>query len=174
MDTDTAARIVESVAPWVTVVAVFADQPSDEIYSTLEHVSVDQIQFHGDESPEFCQSFGRPWLKGVRMRPNLDLESYLPAFSGARGILVDTYKSGVIGGTGSAFDWSRLEGVDKRKLILAGGLNPNNVGDALELVRPAAIDVSTGVESGAGQKSRDLIFQFMAAVHDHDLGSRRT
>jgi len=164
VDIDTANAIVSAVTPMVSVVGVFADQPETDVAAVCEQVPLDVLQFHGDESAGFCRGFSRPWFKGVRMRPELSLEQAMTEFDQARGVLVDTYKSGIMGGTGTAFDWSRLKGVDRNKLILAGGLTADNVREALETVNPVAIDVSTGVESAPGVKDPELIKKFMSAA----------
>lgn len=166
VDINMANTIVSAVTPMISVVGVFADQPEADIATVCEQVPLDILQFHGDESASFCRGFSRPWFKGVRMRPELSLEHTMTEFDQARGVLVDTYKSGIMGGTGTAFDWSRLEGVDRNKLILAGGLTADNVRQALETVNPVAIDVSTGVESAPGVKDPERIKQFMNAARE--------
>lgn len=164
IDVETAIQIVSVVRPFGSVVGVFADQTSTQVEQVVNNVELDLLQFHGDETPSFCQSFKRPWLKGIRMHPDLVLKDAVQAFAGARGVLVDTWKSGAMGGTGSGFDWSRLEGVDRDRLILAGGLRAANVRSAIESVQPAAIDVSSSVELEPGIKSKQLIDEFVNAA----------
>ena len=110
-------------------------------YTTLDAVPLDMLQFHGDESPGECESYQRPYIKALRVKAGDDIAAACDAYTGARGILLDTYVEGVPGGTGEAFDWSLIpEGLSK-PIILAGGLNPANVGAAIEQVRPYAVDV---------------------------------
>ncbi len=164
VDIQTAQRIVDEVSPFVSVVGVFANQDEQQVNRVLEHVRLDLLQFHGDEPASYCDSFARPWLKGIRMHPDLVLADAIAQFAVARGVLVDSWKSGIMGGTGSAFDWRRLDGVDRNSLILAGGLDATNVAEAIISVRPAGIDISSGVESEPGVKSKALIDSFMQAA----------
>lgn len=164
MDVQQARDIVAEVSPFVSVVGVFANQSADDVEHIVENVRLDQLQFHGDESAQFCDSLNRPWLKGIRMHPDLVLAEHMSRYGAARGVLVDSWKSGTMGGTGSAFDWQRLEGVDRQKLVLAGGLDASNVGEAIAAVRPAGIDISSGVEVEPGVKSKELIDGFMQSA----------
>ncbi|MGB1142743.1 MAG: phosphoribosylanthranilate isomerase, partial [Halioglobus sp.] len=163
-----AAEIAGAVPAFVTVVALFVDEPRESIERTLSDVSVDVLQFHGQETPEQCASYQRPWLKAFRMRPELDLPEACRTYRGARGALLDTWQDGVPGGTGKTFDWELARGELVLPVVLAGGLNESNVGDAIRAVRPSAVDVSGGVESAPGVKDHDRIRQFIAAVREAD------
>lgn len=163
-----AAEIAAAVPPFVTVVALFVDEPRSVIERTLCEVSVNVLQFHGQEPPEECASYQRPWLKAFRVRPELDLPAACRAYRGARGALLDTWQDGVPGGTGKTFDWQLARHELALPVVLAGGLNQTNVGDAIRAVRPRAVDVSGGVESAPGVKDHDIIRQFIAAVREAD------
>ncbi|MDG2412337.1 MAG: phosphoribosylanthranilate isomerase [Halioglobus sp.] len=160
-----AKEIAENVPPFLTVVALFVDEPADVVMRTLNRVPVDVIQFHGDETPEFCAQFRRPWIKALRMKPGIDVAGEFGRFAGARGMLLDAWQEGKPGGTGQVFDWS-LAAQDNYSmpLVLAGGLHPDNVAEAVMSVRPAAVDVSGGVESAPGIKDAAQMHRFISAV----------
>lgn len=167
-----AAEIAAAVPPFVTVVALFVDEPVELVERTLQHVPVDLIQFHGEETPAFCRQFARPWVKALRVRPGLDIRSACEQYGGARGVLLDSWQQGVPGGTGRTFDWALAPHDLPLPVVLAGGLNAGNVGAAIARLRPAAVDVSGGVESAPGIKDRTKIARFVAAVRavDRDNG----
>ncbi len=165
---DQAEEIVQAVSPFVTVVALFVDEPAAEVERIVQRLSVDVLQFHGDESVEYCRSFHRPWLKALRMRPGVDVSAEAARFKGARGLLLDSWQEGLPGGTGRTFDWQLAAGKGSLPVVLAGGLNSGNVGAAMGQLRPAAVDVSGGVESAPGVKDPLKIKQFVAAVRAAD------
>jgi phosphoribosylanthranilate isomerase len=165
---DQAADIVAAVPPFVSVVALFVDEPIVSIERIINTLPIDVIQFHGDESPEFCQQFGRPWIKALRVKPGLDVVEECRRFSKARGVLLDSWQAGVPGGTGKTFDWRLAPRTLALPVVLAGGLTPNNVGDGIRVLQPAAVDVSGGVEVSSGLKDAKKIRQFIAAVHAAD------
>jgi len=147
-----AAEIVAALPAFVTTVGLFVDPEPVNIEVVLAQVSLDLIQFHGDETPEFCASFARPYLKAIRMREGIDLAAERQRFSDARGLLLDTYQPGIPGGTGEAFEWDRVPDDLAASIVLAGGLNPDNVAAAIKQVKPYAVDVSGGVEASKGIK----------------------
>jgi phosphoribosylanthranilate isomerase len=161
---DQAAAIAALVPPFVSVVALFVDEPVASIERILKSVPIDLIQFHGNEPAEFCRQFGRPWIKALRVRPTLDLAQVCQRYRGARGVLLDSWQPGVPGGTGTAFDWHLAQAQLPLPVVLAGGLHALNVGDAIRLLSPSAVDVSGGVESAPGIKDAGKIRQFIAAV----------
>ena len=163
-----AKAIVAAIPPFVTVVALFVDEPAENIRRIIESVPVDLIQFHGDESPQFCQQFARPWVKAVRVKPTVDLAAACRDYSSARGVLVDSWVEGVPGGTGKTFDWQLAAQQLSLPLVVAGGLNEDNVGAAIARLRPAAVDVSGGVEHSPGIKDAQKISAFIAAVRAAD------
>jgi phosphoribosylanthranilate isomerase len=159
-----ARDIVAALPPFVTSVGLFVNASRCELNEILEVVPLDLLQFHGDETPADCEGFHRPWIKALRVRPGDDLEAACKLYSGARGILLDTFVAGVPGGTGEAFDWSLVPARLSKPIILAGGLHAGNVGEAIARVKPYAVDVSGGVEAAKGIKDPAKVDAFMAAV----------
>ncbi|MEA5671542.1 phosphoribosylanthranilate isomerase [Pseudomonas sp. MH2] len=164
VDVRQARAIVEQLPPFVTTVGLFVNASRCELNEILEVVPLDLLQFHGDETPADCEGYHRPWIKALRVRPGDDLEAACQQYSGARGILLDTYVAGVPGGTGEAFDWSLVPARLSKPIILAGGLSADNVGQAIAQVNPYAVDVSGGVEQAKGIKDASKIEAFMRAV----------
>jgi phosphoribosylanthranilate isomerase len=165
---DQAAQIAAIVPPFVSVVGLFVDEPAASIERILSTVPINLIQFHGDETPLFCQQFGRPWIKALRVRAGLDLASACRAYCGARGVLLDSWHEGVPGGTGKVFDWQLARTDVCLPVVLAGGLHADNVGNAIAALHPVAVDVSGGVERSPGIKDGYKIRQFIAAVRAAD------
>ena len=159
-----AIEVVNCLPPFTTSVALFVNAEREEIEHVLDKVAIDIIQFHGNESAEFCASFKRPYIKALRMKDGLDLYSLQNEYASARGLLLDTYKKGVPGGTGETFNWQKVPHDLTIPVILAGGLVPDNVAQAIEVARPYAVDVSGGVEASRGRKDRQKIIEFMANV----------
>lgn len=160
----TVAQIIQQLPAFVTTTGLFVNATAGKIQATLEQTRLDLLQFHGDETPEFCESFGRPYIKALRMQPGVDIAALAQTYTGARGILLDTYVQGVPGGTGQAFDWQDIPETLAKPLILAGGLDVDNVRQAIEQVRPWAVDVSGGVEMERGIKCAEKIRAFMHQV----------
>ncbi len=161
-----ARAVVAALPPFVSVVALFVDPTAEEVDAVLQALPVDVLQFHGDESPAFCRSFRRPYLKAVRVRPGLDLVECARQFHDARGLLCDAFVAGQPGGTGSTFDWKLIPADLPLPLILSGGLEPGNIADAVRTTRPAAVDVSSGVEAAKGIKDAAKIAAFISGVRD--------
>lgn len=161
-----ARRLCAHLPPFVTVVGLFVDASPAVVHRVLDAVPLELIQFHGDEDPLLCASFGRRWIKAVRMRPGLDLDAVARRYAAAAGLLLDAYDPAVAGGTGRRFDWGRIPAMLAPRIVLAGGLTPENVADAIRCVRPYGVDVSGGVESAKGIKDRVKIFRFMQGVRD--------
>lgn len=159
-----AEKIVKSLPPFTSSIALFVNAQREEINSVLNQVEVDIIQFHGDESAQFCRSFNRPYIKAVRMKDGLDLYSVEKKYACARGLLLDTYKKGVPGGTGESFNWDKVPSDLTKPIILAGGLAAENVAQAIQQVQPYAVDVSGGLEASRGKKDRLKIAAFMANI----------
>ena len=159
-----ARAIAQAMPPFVTVVGLFVDAPEADIRAVLDQVPLDLLQFHGDEPDSFCQRFARPYLKAVRVRPGDDLNALAANWPGASGILLDSYKPGVPGGTGETFDWSMIPSQRSWTLVLAGGLQANNVRLAIDMTAPWAVDVSGGVETAKGIKDVDKINAFIHEV----------
>ncbi|WP_428624875.1 phosphoribosylanthranilate isomerase [Sedimenticola sp.] len=159
-----AAKIIRSLPPFVTTVGLFVNASADELVAVLEAVPLDLLQFHGDESPEACARYGRPYIKAVRMRPDVDLLDLENLYSSASALLLDSYQKGKPGGTGNTFDWVRIPEAMRSRIILAGGLSADNVESAIRQVGPYAVDVSGGVEQNKGIKDEAKIRAFMRGV----------
>ncbi|HYN77595.1 MAG TPA: phosphoribosylanthranilate isomerase [Lamprocystis sp. (in: g-proteobacteria)] len=156
------------IPPFVTSVGLFVDESVAGVRRVLDQVPLDCLQFHGEEPAAHCASFGRRWIKALRMRPGLDLMAQAQTYRGAAGLLLDAYDPGLPGGTGAAFDWARIPPALAAGIVLAGGLDPENVAAAIRQVRPYAVDVSGGVESARGVKDASKIHAFMQGVRNAD------
>ena len=165
VDLERARSVVAALPPFVTVVALFVDPEPAQVRQVLEWVPVDLLQFHGDEPPEACSAYGRPYIKAVAMRQGLDLFAYARRYQGARGLLLDSFREGSKGGTGVTFDWSSIPRDLETPVILAGGLDPGNVVEAVRRVRPYAVDVSSGVERSKGVKDPERVAAFIRGVN---------
>jgi phosphoribosylanthranilate isomerase len=161
-----AAEIAQVLPAFVTVVGLFVDAPSADIETVLSKVPIDLIQFHGNETPEQCRRYAKPYIKAIRVKTDTNLIQYQSDFSDAKALLLDTYTDGVPGGTGQVFDWNVIPKHMTKQLVLAGGLDANNVTQAIKLVKPYAVDVSGGVESAKGIKDAAKIAAFMRGVSD--------
>lgn len=159
-----ARAIVTALPAFVTSVALFVNPRVADVHSVLEMVGPDCLQFHGEEDAGFCEQFNRPYIKAIRVRQDTDIEAYIAEHPRARAILFDTYVEQVPGGTGQRFDWSAIPADCPKPVILAGGLNPANVAEAIRTVRPYAVDVSGGVEASKGIKDRAKIREFIQEV----------
>ncbi|HXZ47425.1 MAG TPA: phosphoribosylanthranilate isomerase [Usitatibacter sp.] len=167
---EAAAAIARSLPPFVAAVGLFVNAPEDEVRAVLARVPLDLLQFHGDESPELCARFGRPFVRAVPMEEGGDLLEYARRFRGARALLLDAHAPGEAGGTGRTFEWSAVPRELPIPLILSGGLTAQNVGRAVREVRPWAVDVSSGVESSRGIKDPRKIVEFIRSVRREDAG----
>jgi len=164
-----AAEIARALPPFVPAVALFVDPTPSEVEAVLERCPVGALQFHGDEPPELCERFGRPYLKALRVRRQVDLlESLLP-YEAASGWLLDAFHEGAYGGTGTVFDWDLVPSGLPRPVVLSGGLTPENVAEAVRRVRPWAVDVSSGVEAAKGIKDPARVAAFIAGVRNADV-----
>ena len=162
-----AAELVALLPPFVTAVGLFVNATPAEVEAVLARVPLQLLQFHGDEAEADCARFGRPWIKAARMRAGVDLVEFASLHPGASGILVDAFVEGY-GGGGKTFDWSLIPRGFGRPLVLSGGLDADNVVDAVRRIRPWAVDVSSGVESDKGIKDTAKIAAFIAGVRDAD------
>lgn len=157
-----AAALVQALPPFVQSVGLFVDADPAYLREVLAAVPLDLLQFHGNETPEACAAWGRPWMKAIRVAPDTDLLKCAVDFSASRGLLLDAYVPGVPGGTGERFDWSLIPESLPLPVVLSGGLGPDNVAEAVRQVRPWAVDVSSGVEASKGIKDADKIAQFIS------------
>ena len=161
---DKAAEIIRQLPAFVTTTALFVNETQENVDRILRETRIDLLQFHGDESPEFCNQFDRPYIKALRMKPELDLTVEAKKYSSAQALLLDAYRPGIPGGTGEVFDWDRIPAKHPAAIILAGGLTADNVAQAILAVAPYAIDVSGGVEKSKGIKDADKVEKFINEV----------
>ena len=167
-----AQNVVADVPAFVTVTALFVNPTVEQVQSVLDSVRIDLIQFHGDEDDDFCRQFGHPYIKALRVRQASDVVALCLRFPSALAVLLDSYKPGVPGGTGETFDWSLVPATPPKPIILAGGLDPENVNHAIDVVHPFALDVSGGVESAKGIKDHGKITAFVNEVYRVDQNNR--
>lgn len=158
-----AAALARRLPPFVSAVGLFVNADPAVVLATLGEVQLHVLQFHGDESEADCCRYARPYLKAARVTPELDLVQYASRFPSAQGILLDAFVEGY-GGGGKIFDWTLIPSDLGRPIVLSGGLDAANVGEAVRRVRPAAVDVSSGVEAAKGIKDPLKIEAFVAAV----------
>lgn len=159
-----AADIVAQLPPFVTTVGLFVDADAAFVQDVIMRVSLDLLQFHGDESAEYCEQFNKPYMKAIRMRGGLSLESSVLHYENAKALLLDSYQPGIPGGTGTTFDWGRIPDKMHKPIVLAGGLDAGNVADAIQQTSPYAVDVSGGVEASKGIKDAAKIAAFINEV----------
>jgi phosphoribosylanthranilate isomerase len=164
-----ARDIIRMLPPFVTAVGLFVDAAAGEVRDVLSIAPVNLLQFHGAETPEFCRGFGLPYLKAVRVRAGVDLLQYASDYHDAKALLLDAFVDGTHGGTGATFDWNLVPRGLPLPVVLSGGLDADNVGDAIRKVRPWAVDVSSGVETGKGIKDAAKITVFMSGVRNADV-----
>lgn len=161
-----AQALVAALPAFVTPTALFLDPDAEAVRQILGNVRIELLQFHGVEPAEFCRSFGRPYIKAVPMGSQADLAEYGRRHAQAAALLLDSHATGQKGGTGKSFDWAAVPSFKGPPLILAGGLNPGNVATAIRMVRPYAVDVSSGVESAPGIKDPGKMAAFVHEVND--------
>ena len=180
VDVGRAREIADALPPFVTKVGLFVDPALSDVRAVMDAVALDVLQFHGTEAPDLCRAFGRPYLKAIHMKDGVDLVEYARLYEDAAGLLFDSFWPGDLpGGTGRAFDWSRLSPAVQARLpapvILSGGLDPDNVAAAIRAVRPWAVDVSSGVEERGpdgkprrGSKDAARVAAFIEGVRNAD------
>jgi len=168
LSTERAVEIRDALPPFVQTVALFVNGDAAQVSQVLGRVKPSVLQFHGDETPEFCGQFGVPYIKAARVRQGLDLLEYLRPYRGAAAWLLDSFVE-AYGGVGERFDWSLVPGKLERPLILSGGLERGNVAEAVRQLRPWGVDVSSGVESAKGIKDAAKIAAFISEVRNADV-----
>ena len=159
-----AAEIIRALPPLVTKVGLFVNATPQDVEQTIAATGIDLVQFHGDESADSCRRASRPWIKALRVRISEDVSRGQESYAEASALLLDAYDPFVFGGSGRAFDWGLLPRVRKMPLIVAGGLTPENVADAIRLTQPYAVDVSGGIEMTKGAKDHDKMRRFIREV----------
>jgi len=164
-----AKMLAEALPPFVTVVGLFVDAEATFVREVLANVPLDLLQFHGDESPEYCAQFNKPYLKAIRVKASVDLLQCAARFQSAKGLLLDAHVEGIPGGTGTAFDWALIPDKLSLPVILSGGLDMENVAVAIKQVHPYAVDVSSGVEASKGIKDAAKIAAFINEVKRTDV-----
>jgi phosphoribosylanthranilate isomerase len=163
-----AVQIVKALPAFATVVGLFVDAPEAQIIEVLRQVSLDCLQFHGDEPPEACALYGKRYIKAVRVQAHTDITALAAAYQDSAGLLLDAYHPDSKGGTGQTFDWTLMPQQCALPIILAGGLLPDNAKAAIQQFRPYALDVSSGVEATKGVKDHTKIAAFLKAVNEGD------
>ena len=168
MSIEQAQDLVRSLPALVSKVGLFVDASPAEVRNIINKVSLDYLQFHGNEKEAFCTQFSKPYIKAIRIKPELDLLEIINKYRSAAGILIDTWHPSLAGGTGETFDWTLLNNLPRKDIpviILAGGLDQNNINSAVNLLKPYAVDVSSGVEDSPGIKSPVKIQNFVNEVN---------
>ena len=166
-DTKAAAKIIEQLPPFITTVGLFVNADPELIQAIADECHLDMLQLHGDESPQFCQGFNRRVIKAVRVKDESSC-SHLSDYR-VSGYLLDTYVKGALGGTGVAFDWQlAIKAKQYGRIVLAGGLDPDNVASAVKQVRPYGVDVSSRVEASPGRKDPVKVGAFIQNVREVD------
>ncbi len=160
-----AIEIANKIPAFVTIVGLFVNAEPEFVHSVISQVKLDLLQFHGDETPQECARYVLPFIKAIRVKSDTNLVQCAKDFSAARGLLLDAYTEGVAGGTGNVFDWGLIPADFEKPVILAGGLNAQNVAQAISQVKPYAVDVSGGVEASKGIKDAAKIAAFMQQVY---------
>jgi phosphoribosylanthranilate isomerase len=161
VEIEKAAEIARALPAFVSVVALFVDAEHALIREVLDRVRVDCLQFHGNEPAEACRLYDKPYIKAIRMQPGINVTELERDYRDAAGLLLDAYHPGMPGGSGSGFDWDRIPQSRTLPIILAGGLTPENAGQAVRVVKPYALDVSSGVEAGKGIKDAAKMAAFI-------------
>lgn len=169
VDPVTASALIHRLPPFVSSVGLFVDADPDWLAAVLDITPLNLLQFHGDESPEDCRRYRRPYLKAIRVKPGVDLVECALRYHDAVALLLDAYVEGQPGGTGQRFDWQLIPRTLSRPIVLSGGLDADNVGWAMDTVRPSAVDVSSGVEKAKGIKDGAKIAAFMEGVRRADV-----
>lgn len=159
-----AKSVVENLPPYISRVAIFVDPDESLVNEILQQISPHYLQFHGHESPDFCRSFGLPYIKAIHIKDEDISSSYEKNYPDACGFLFDAYQEGIPGGTGKVFDWNKLPKNLEKPMILSGGLDPLNVIQAIEQLHPYAVDVTSGIESRPRMKDKTKMKAFVDSV----------
>tara|TARA_Y100000588_G_scaffold358045_1_gene415839 strand:+ start:474 stop:1160 length:687 start_codon:yes stop_codon:yes gene_type:complete len=169
---DRAREIARVLPPFISRVGVFVNAADRYVEQVTGLVGLDLLQFHGDETPAQCERFGRAYLKSIAVRPGSDVEAVFEAYSSASGVMLDAWHEQLRGGSGETFDWSLVPGNPSLPIVLAGGLNVDNVSRAVTQVRPFAVDVCGGVELSRGVKDVGKMAAFVHAVRETEMSLR--
>jgi phosphoribosylanthranilate isomerase len=164
VDVEQAVAIRRALPPFVTVVGLFVNADEKTVAHTVERVQLDLLQFHGDETRADCERFARPYMKAIRVEDEADVRDAARGYAGAKALVLDTHDDELWGGSGRTFDWALVPDDIALPVVLAGGLTPANVADAIVRLRPYAVDVSGGVEKSPGIKDAARIAKFIKEV----------
>ncbi len=168
-----AVEIRDALPPFVTTVALFVNEAPDVVKNVIDDLRPALLQFHGDESEDYCAQFALPYLKAIRVEPRMCADDLLKCemqFRSAKALLLDAWSPNLYGGSGARFDWEMIPQPMRGRIVLSGGLTPQNVADAVKLIQPWAVDVSSGVESSEkGIKDHHKITQFIEAVKNANV-----
>ena len=169
IEVDQARLILKDLPPFISVVGLFMDPDPQWVFQVLKAMPLDVLQFHGQETGDFCRYFSQPYIKAIAMNDSpQDFDAICYEYRHAQAFLLDANKNGEAGGQGVTFDWSLVPTTLKKPLVLAGGLRPDNIKVATDIIRPYAVDCSSGVESAPGIKDHIKISQFAKNVRDID------
>ena len=168
VDIEQALPIRRAIPPYVTVTALFLDESEDWVAQVVHQIRPDCLQFHGNEPEDFCAAWMTPYIKSIPMGSGVDPAEFASRYDSAQGFLLDSNAAGRMGGSGDTFDWSKIPSSFDAPLILAGGLSPTNVAEAITRVRPWGVDTSSGVETAKGVKSAELMKHFLQEVSRGD------
>ena len=163
-----AASIISKLPSFVTSVGLVVDRTSHEVNEIISATSIDLVQCHGEESALQCEQMARPYIKALRVKADSDISAIAESHKYARAILLDAYVPGIPGGSGQRFDWQRAQTKIDQAVIVAGGLAADNVGAAIEQLKPYAVDVSSGIESAPGKKDHAKMKEFMQVIRRND------
>lgn len=161
---DQARSICDALPGFVTTVALFLNPDDEWVRQVVANVKIDLLQFHGTETVNFCESFAKPYIKALGVSGEDNVVERVKSYASARSVLLDSHVHGAAGGTGETFAWLSIPEELRRNIILAGGLNPDNVAQAIQQVRPYAVDLSSGVESAPGIKDINLMTRLMQEI----------
>jgi len=161
---DQARSICDALPGFVTAVALFLNPDDELVRQVIANVKIDLLQFHGTETVNFCESFAKPYIKALGVSGEDNVVELVESYASARSVLLDSHVHGAAGGTGETFDWLSIPEELRRNIILAGGLNSDNVAQAIQQVRPYAVDLSSGVESAPGIKDINLMTRLMQEI----------
>jgi phosphoribosylanthranilate isomerase len=165
IEIEQAQAIIAKLPPFISKVALFCNADKDAVIQVLSQVNIDCLQFHGDESEEFCQQFKRPYIKAIRVQEHIDLAAQFNNYPSAAAILLDSFSASAYGGTGEVFNWQLIPQDISYKLIIAGGIDQHNIASLLQQVQPYAVDVSSGVELSRGIKDAKKIAQLIQQIN---------
>ena len=165
IDIDTAVNLIRDVPPFIIKVGLFMNAQMEDVEQVVKHVKLNLLQFHGDEEEGFCSQFDMPYIKAVPMASTSSVENFCERYVSATGFILDSHAQGQMGGSGESFAWENIPKKLNKPIILAGGLTVENVAEAIRVVRPYAVDVSSGIEAGKGIKDPAKMEQFIKEVH---------